>query len=55
MLTSWLQFVIQSLAKDDLIFSTTEWIGIDGHGLEVHIRIFAMSLAGTASIEIPDG
>ena len=44
---------IPALSDDQNVRGTTEWVGKDGDGSEVHIGIVAWSLSGRATIEVP--
>jgi hypothetical protein len=49
----WSSIWVPTFGQDQNIWSTTEWIWEDGDRSEVNIRVFARSLTGGGSIEIP--
>jgi hypothetical protein len=44
---------VPALSDDQNVGGTTEWIGEDGDGSEVHIGVVAWSLASRATIKVP--
>jgi hypothetical protein len=46
---------IPALGKDKDVGRATDWVGEDGDGLEVDIRVVARSLAGRGTVEVPHG
>lgn len=47
--------VLVGLAEDQLVVTQTEGVAVDGDGVEVHVRVGPLGLAGGAAIEVPDG
>lgn len=44
---------IPALGENQDVWGTTEWVGEDGNGAEVDIRVVAWSLAGGRTVKVP--
>lgn len=51
----WGSIGVPALGDNQDVGSTTEWIGEDGNGAEVDIRVVTGSLASRATVEVPLG
>jgi hypothetical protein len=51
---SWLLVVLVRLAEDQLIVPEPERVPVEGHRVEVDVRVGALGLPGRAAIEVPD-
>jgi len=51
----WLLVVFVGLAEDQLVVVQPEGVCVDGNGVEVGVRVLALSLTGAAAVEVPDG
>lgn len=47
--------VLVGLAHDQFVVATPEGVPVDGHWVQIHIRVAAFGLASRAAIEIPNG
>ena len=51
----WLLVVFVSVAEDQSVISQVERIPIDGHRVQIDVRVAAFSLIGRTAIVIPNG
>ena len=47
--------VLEGLAEHELIFATTEGVGVHGHGGEVSVGVLAHGLASRGAVIVPNG
>jgi hypothetical protein len=51
----WGSIGIPALADDEDVGSTTEWVGVEGDGAEVDVRVVARGLVGRTAVKVPFG
>ena len=45
---------VPALGQHQDVVAQTQWVGVDGYGPQVHVRVVAGRLAGGGTVEVPD-
>lgn len=46
--------ILEDLTHHQLVFAHPERVAVQGHGVEVHVRVGALGLVGARAVIVPD-